>query len=281
MFTLNCRGRLLCLEEPVVMGILNVTPDSFFAGSRIEDEKSLVKQAGKMIQEGATMLDIGGQSTRPGSEKIQMEEELKRVLPAIQTIRKTFPDIFISVDTYYAEVARQAAAEGADIINDISAGWLDPDMGRIVGAAGIPYIMMHMKGNPQNMQGQMDYHELMPDILRYFTERMEYMKQYGIKDIIIDPGFGFAKTIEQNFGILSSLNQLHILEKPIMVGISRKSMIWKTLNTTTENALNGTTVLNTIALMKGAQIIRVHDVKEAMECIRLTEKMKVAVKVSA
>jgi dihydropteroate synthase len=270
MFTLNCRGRLLCLEEPVVMGILNVTPDSFFAGSRIEDEKSLVKQASKMIQEGATMLDIGGQSTRPGSEKIQMEEELKRVLPAIQTIRKTFPDIFISVDTYYAEVARQAAAEGADIINDISAGLLDPDMGRIVGAAGIPYIMMHMKGNPQNMQGQMDYHELMPDILRYFTERMEYMKQYGIKDIIIDPGFGFAKTIEQNFEMLSALHQLHILDKPVLVGFSRKSMIWKTLQTTPENSLNGTTVLNTIALMKRCHILRVHDVKEAVECIKLT-----------
>jgi len=274
MFTLNCRGRLLCIQEPVVMGILNVTPDSFYAHSRIRHEKTLLDKAGKMIQEGATILDIGGQSTRPGSEKISSEEELQRVIPAIEMIRKTFPEIFISVDTYYSEVARQAAQEGADLVNDISAGLLDPDMGRVVGSSGIPYIMMHMKGNPQNMQQMTDYKDLIPDLLRYFTERIEFMKQCGVKDIIVDPGFGFAKTIEQNFSLLSSLNQLHILDKPVMVGLSRKSMIWKTLHTTPEDALNGTTALHTIALMKGCHILRVHDVKEAVECIRLTRLIK-------
>jgi len=274
MFTLNCRGRLLCLENPIVMGILNITPDSFYANSRATEEKTWLEQAGKMIHEGAVILDIGGQSTRPGSEKLPVEEELKRVIPAIRTIRKTFPEIFISVDTYYAEVARQASEEGADMINDISAGVLDSDMGRVVGQAGIPYIIMHMKGNPQTMQHHTDYTELMPDLLRYFTERIEYMKQFDITDFIIDPGFGFAKTIEQNFSLLSSLNQLHILDKPVMVGLSRKSMIWKTLHTTPEDALNGTTALHTIALMKGCHILRVHDVKEAMECIRLTRMIK-------
>jgi dihydropteroate synthase len=256
------------------MGILNVTPDSFYAHSRIRHEKTLLDKAGKMIQEGATILDIGGQSTRPGSEKISSEEELQRVIPAIEMIRKTFPEIFISVDTYYSEVARQAAQEGADLVNDISAGLLDPDMGRVVGSSGIPYIMMHMKGNPQNMQQMTDYKDLIPDLLRYFTERIEFMKQCGVKDIIVDPGFGFAKTIEQNFSLLSSLNQLHILDKPVMVGLSRKSMIWKTLHTTPEDALNGTTALHTIALMKGCHILRVHDVKEAVECIRLTRLIK-------
>ncbi|MFN5334485.1 MAG: dihydropteroate synthase [Bacteroidota bacterium] len=274
MFTLNCKGRLLCAETPIVMGILNITPDSFYEGSRFENSSTMIHKAGEMIQEGATILDIGGQSSRPGAEPITAEEEWKRIAPAIQSIRENFPEIFISVDTYYASVAQSAVEAGADIINDISAGKLDPEMIPTVAHLNIPFIAMHMKGNPSNMQEQTTYKDLLGDIIDYFTERIQYLHKAGIKDVIIDPGFGFAKTIEQNFKLLSNLEDLQILQMPILAGLSRKSMIYKTLGISPGESLNGSSVLHTIALTKGAQILRTHDVKEAVECIKLTEKLR-------
>jgi dihydropteroate synthase len=263
------------------MGILNITPDSFYAGSRAQEVNNIIEKAAKMINEGATILDIGGQSTRPGAEMLSAEAEWERVQPAIELIRLRFPEILISIDTFHASVAQKAVNAGADIVNDICAGLMDPDMASIVGTLNVPFIAMHMRGTPSTMQTQTQYDDLMNAILDYFTERINALQLAGIKDIILDPGFGFAKNINQNFTILSHLDYLQILERPVLAGLSRKSMIYKTLGITADEALNGTTALHTIALMKGAQILRVHDVKEAMECIRLTEKMKAALKVSA
>ena len=274
MFTLNCKGRLLIINEPIVMGILNITPDSFYAGSRFQENNRIIDTVGHMIEDGATIIDIGGQSTRPGAEKISADEETKRVIPVIETIRKTFPNLFISIDTYYAAVARHSVIAGADIVNDISAGLLDPGMPEAVAQLNVPIIAMHMKGTPQTMQGLIHYEHLIPEILEYFIERISHLEAAGIKDIILDPGFGFAKTIEQNFLLLAGLENLKILQKPMLAGLSRKSMVYKTLNTTPEASLNGTTVLNTIALTKGANILRVHDVKEAAECIKLTSQLQ-------
>ena len=274
MFTLNCKGRLLIINEPIVMGILNITPDSFYAGSRFQENNRIIDTVGRMIEDGATIIDIGGQSTRPGAEKISADEEAKRVIPVIETIRKTFPNLFISIDTYYADVARHSVIAGADIVNDISAGLLDPGMPEAVAQLNVPIIAMHMKGTPQTMQGLTHYEHLLPEILEYFIERISHLEAAGIKDIILDPGFGFAKTIEQNFLLLAGLENLKILQKPMLAGLSRKSMVYKTLNTTPEASLNGTTVLNTIALTKGANILRVHDVKEAAECIKLTSQLQ-------
>jgi dihydropteroate synthase len=274
MFSLNCKGRLLCAETPIVMGILNITPDSFYEGSRFENTTTLIHKAAEMILEGATILDIGGQSSRPGAESITAEEEWERIAPAIQSIRENFPGIFISVDTYYASVAQSAVEAGADMINDISAGKLDPEMIPAVARLNIPFIAMHMKGNPSNMQEQTVYKDLLREIMDYFTERIQYFHKAGIKDVIIDPGFGFAKTIEQNFKLLSNLEDLKILQMPILAGLSRKSMIYKTLGISPEESLNGSSALHTIALMKGVQIIRAHDVKEAVECIKLTQKLQ-------
>ena len=274
MFTLNCKGRLLIIREPVVMGILNTTPDSFYAGSRIESKEYLIEKAAKMLHDGATILDIGGQSTRPGAEIIGIEAELKRVIPAIETVRNQFPECFISIDTFHAEVAKQAVEAGADIVNDVSAGDYDEAMIKTVATLRVPFIAMHMRGTPKTMSAQTAYQNLITDLLDYFREKMNTCRDSGIIDMVLDPGFGFAKNTEQNFELLRNLNALQILGCPLLVGISRKSMIYKTLGISPDEALNGTTVLHTIALQKGASILRVHDVKEAVECIRLSYLLK-------
>ena len=274
MFTLNCKGRLLIIREPVVMGILNTTPDSFYAGSRIESKEYLIEKAAKMLHDGATILDIGGQSTRPGAEIIGIEAELKRVIPAIETVRNQFPECFISIDTFHAEVAKQAVEAGADIVNDVSAGDYDEAMIKTVATLRVPFIAMHMRGTPKTMTAQSTYQNLITDLLDYFREKMNACRDSGIIDMVLDPGFGFAKNTEQNFELLRNLNALQILGCPLLVGISRKSMIYKTLGISPDEALNGTTVLHTIALQKGASILRVHDVKEAVECIRLSYLLK-------
>jgi dihydropteroate synthase len=269
MFTLNCKGRLLVVDKPLVMGIINTTPDSFYEDSRKQTVDAILKQAEAMIRDGAAILDIGGQSTRPGSPVISADEELKRVIPAIEAIAKHFPATFMSVDTYYAVVAREAVAAGVSIINDISAGSMDENM--IATAAGlkVPYVLMHMKGTQQTMQQSAQYENVTREVLDFFIAKVDELKKAGIHDIIIDPGFGFGKTIAHNFELLRNLEVFKIINHPLLLGISRKSTIYKTLGITAAEALNGTTVLNTIGLMNGATIIRVHDVKEAREVIRL------------
>lgn len=271
MFTLNCRGRLLTLEQPVVMGILNITPDSFYEGSRIGSEETLLQQAATMIAEGTAILDIGGQSSRPGAHLLTAAEEAGRVIPALTLLRRHFPEVFLSVDTFYSEVARQAADAGADIINDITAGSADPAMISTVAHLKLPYIAMHMKGMPQNMQEQAHYDDVTREVIQFFIEKLNSLADAGLHDVIIDPGFGFAKTAAHNFRLLKQLEEFHLLRKPLLVGLSRKSTIYKTLGVTAADALNGTTVLNTIALQKGAHILRVHDVKEAREAIQLLQ----------
>ena len=269
MFTLNCKGRLLVIEKPVVMGIINVTPDSFFANSRTENTDAVLQKAEQMLNEGATILDIGGQSTRPGSEKLNPEEELKRVIEPIKVISEKFPEAIISIDTYYADVAREAIAAGASIVNDISAGSMDEKMIESVATLKVPYVLMHMKGTPQTMQHDPHYDNVTKEVLDFFIRKKAEFQKAGITDVIIDPGFGFGKTIEHNFELLHSLSVFKMLDSPILFGFSRKSTIYKTLQISPEEALNGTTVLNTIGLMKGASIIRVHDVKEAFEAVKL------------
>lgn len=271
---LNLGGKLSTTERPLVMGILNITPDSFYVGSRFSLTDNYLETAGKMLESGASILDIGGYSSRPGAEDISTEMEKDRVLPAVTAIRNTFPDALISIDTFRAPVARASVEAGANIVNDISGGTLDGNMFETVGELGCPYILMHMRGTPQNMQLHTEYTSLFSDVYRYFTERIHLLKEAGVKDIILDPGFGFAKTVAQNYDLLGRLQDFQSLGHPILAGISRKSMIYKTLGTTAEEALNGTTVLNTIALMKGASILRVHDVREAVEAIRLIEQMR-------
>ncbi|MCM5528268.1 dihydropteroate synthase [Parasegetibacter sp. NRK P23] len=273
MLRINYRGKLFIAEKPVVMGIINVTPDSFYAGSRT-GLNELVAKAGRMLEEGAAMLDIGGQSTRPGSSTISAEEEIQRVVPAIQTLYTHFPDALLSIDTYYASVAKAAFEAGAGIINDISAGLMDEAMLPTVAALGAPYIAMHMKGTPATMQQQPEYNNIGQEVLDYFIERIHACRSAGIKDIILDPGFGFGKTTAHNFELLRKMELLHIPGLPLLAGVSRKGMIWRTLGITAEEALNGTTVLHTVALMKGAAILRVHDVKEAVECVRLVGDIK-------
>lgn len=253
------------------MGIINATPDSFFSGSRQQTIDAALEQAAKMIHEGATILDIGGQSTRPGSEKIIATEETERVITVIGVIHKAFPEAIISIDTYYAAVAKEAVEAGASIVNDISGGLMDEQMLSTVAALKTPFICMHMKGTPQNMQEHAVYENITKEVLEYFIERTEACRLAGINDVIIDPGFGFSKTIAHNFELLRNLANLKMLEKPVLLGISRKGTIYKTLGTTAEEALNGTTVLNTIGLLNGAAILRVHDVKEAMEAIKLVQ----------
>ena len=274
--TLNCNGHLLDLSEPIVMGILNVTPDSFYKGSRIETEKDLLFQAERMLTEGAKILDIGGMSSRPGADIIAEKEELKRVLPAIKAVLKHFPKALISVDTFRASVAQASVDEGARLINDISAGRVDDKMFEtLVALKNVPYILMHMKGaSPATMQRAAHYEDIAVEILDFFIERLGILRGLGVKDIILDVGFGFGKTIDHNFILLKKLHVFKILEIPILAGLSRKGMIWKTLNITAEEALNGTTVLNTIALQQGAKILRVHDVKEAVETIQLFKKLQ-------
>ncbi|MEM7086607.1 MAG: dihydropteroate synthase [Bacteroidota bacterium] len=256
------------------MGIINVTPDSFYAGSKMETSDAVLQQAEKMISEGATFLDIGGYSSRPGADHVSQDEELSRVLPAIETVIKEFPETLISIDTFRSKVAKKAVEAGAALVNDISAGLMDSEMIPAVAKLQVPYIMMHMKGTPQNMTTQTDYSNMVTDILHYFSERIAVARKAGINDIIADPGFGFSKTRTQSFTMLGNLELFKKLDLPFLVGISRKSMIYKTLDITPDQALNGTTALHSIALLKGASILRVHDVKEASECITLTGKLQ-------
>lgn len=272
--TINCKGKLIDLSTPKVMGILNVTPDSFYDGGQYKDEQSILNQVETMLNEGATFIDIGGYSSRPGADDVSATEELNRVIPVVELILKHYPETLISIDTFRSEVAKKSIEAGAAIVNDISAGHLDDNMITTIGQLGVPYIMMHMKGNPKTMQQQTDYDDLIKDINSYFAERIAKAHAAKINDIIIDPGFGFAKTTEQNYELLNNMELLQIVDKPILAGVSRKSMIYKTLNTTSENALNGTTALHMVALQKDAKILRVHDVKEAMECITLFNQLK-------
>ena len=269
MFTLNCKGKLLTIEQPLVMGIINATPDSFYKGDLPAGLEEIVVQVGKMTSEGASIIDIGGQSTRPGSERISASEEIQRVIPVIDSILTTYPQTIISIDTYHSEVALAAIKAGASIVNDISAGSLDPEMIHCVSSLKVPYICMHMKGSPEHMQNNPTYDDLIKEVLDFFIDKIEQCKKAGIKDIIIDPGFGFGKTIQQNFILLKQLSVFKILDKPILAGLSRKSMVYKTLNVDVTAALNGSTVLHTIALQQGASILRVHDVKEAMQAVTL------------
>jgi dihydropteroate synthase len=269
MFTINCNGRLLVLDKPVVMGIINATPDSFYSGSRKQTTTEVVQQAADMLAAGATILDIGGQSTRPESETVGADEEMNRVIPAIQAIQQQFPDCYISVDTYHASVAKAAVEAGASMVNDVSGGCMDVDMLSTVAQLRVPFICMHMKGTPANMQLNPTYDNVTKEVLEFFIKQVEQCRLAGIHDVIIDPGFGFGKTIEHNFILLKELQLFSILQKPILLGISRKSSIYKTLGVTADEALNGTTVLHTIGLLNGANILRVHDVKEAMEAIKL------------
>ncbi len=256
------------------MGILNLTPDSFFEGSRVStDKKSVLVEAEKKIKEGADFLDLGGYSTRPGARDISIEEEISRVIPAISEIKLNFPDTLISVDTFRSQVAKAAVEAGAELVNDISAGNLDSEMLPLLAKLGVPYIAMHMKGSPQTMQQETTYSDLVPEVLAYFGNKVEQFRKFGIKDVIIDPGFGFAKTREQNFELLRNLRSLKRLGLPVLVGVSRKSMIYKTLEISANEALNGTTALNMFALLQGADILRVHDVKEAKETIELAAQI--------
>lgn len=271
--TINCNGQLIDLSTPKVMGVLNVTPDSFYDGGSISDDKTLMTKVETMLNDGATFIDIGGYSSRPGADDIAVIEEIKRVIPKIELIIKHFPEVLISVDTFRSEVAAKAIKSGAALVNDISAGILDDQMIPVVGNLGVPYIMMHMRGTPQTMKQLSDYDDIIKDINLYFAKRIALAIEHKINDIIIDPGFGFAKSIDQNFELLKNLELLKIVGRPILAGVSRKSMIYKTLNVTSKEALNGTTALNMLALNNGASILRVHDVKEAMECIALFNKM--------
>ena len=267
--TINVRGRLVSLDEPQVMGILNVTPDSFFATSRCRSEEEIRQRVCMMRREGATMVDIGAYSSRPGAEEVSVEEELRRLLPAIGIVREEWPDAIISVDTFRAEAARQAVEAGADIINDISGGEMDKDMFRTVAELHVPYILMHMQGTPQDMQKAPHYDNLMCEVFRSLGERVEELHEMGVADVIVDPGFGFGKTMAQNYEMMARLGEFRLLGCPILVGISRKSMVYRLLDATPEESLNGTTALNTIALMNGASILRVHDVREAVEAIKI------------
>ncbi|MCX7548277.1 dihydropteroate synthase [Xanthomarina sp. F1114] len=272
--TINCKGELIDLSTPKVMGILNLTPDSFYDGGKYKNESEILSQVYTMLKHGATFIDIGAYSSRPDANHISELEELNRLLPMVSIILKEFPDTIISIDTFRSQVAKQAIESGAAIVNDISAGKLDQNMLNTVAKLQVPFIMMHMKGTPQNMKQQTSYKNLIKEVLFYFSERIDQARALGIVDIIVDPGFGFAKTKEQSFEILKHLELFKMLDKPILSGVSRKSMIYKTLENSPKEALNGTTVLNTIALQKGTSILRVHDVKEAVECIKLLQQLK-------
>ena len=272
---INAGGRLLDLEIPRVMGILNITPDSFYKGSRFYNDEEILKAAAMMMMDGADILDIGGYSSRPGAKEISIEEEGKRVLRAIKLISHELPEAILSVDTFRAEIARKAVLEcGAQIINDISGGDADDKMFSTVRELNVPYILMHMKGVPRTMQNNPVYEDIVADILKWFGDRIFRLRSGGVKDIIIDPGFGFGKTINHNFELLRRLGDFSIAGLPVLAGISRKSLIWKTLDITSDDALNGTTVLNAIAILNGADILRVHDVKEAVQTIKLIMKIR-------
>lgn len=271
--TLNCKGRLLSLQQPVVMGILNITPDSFFDGGTLSSTDAALQRAAEMISHGASILDVGGYSTRSGAGDVPVFEELARIIPVIEGIAKKFPDCFISVDTFRAQVAREAVMSGAHIINDISGGDDDPLMFETVASLKVPYILMHKKGHIGTMQQNPEYADVVTEVMDSFHPKIMLLKQLGVSDVVLDPGFGFGKTISHNFELLNRLDEFHIFGLPVLAGLSRKSTVYRTLGITAQEALNGTTVVNTIALLKGAHILRVHDVKEAMECVTLTTKL--------
>jgi len=270
---INCKGQLIDLSIPKVMGILNVTPNSFFDGGKYSNEDEIISQVDKMLSEGATFIDIGAYSSKPSAEFVTQQEEIERIVPVIELILKHFPETLLSIDTFRAEVAKASIESGAAIINDIAAGELDNKMFDVIAKYNVPYIMMHMRGNPQTMQSLTQYEDIVKEMLFYFSEKVQQARVLGINDLILDPGFGFAKTTDQNYEVMQKMELFNVLELPVLVGISRKSMIYKTLNNTAQEALNGTTFLNTFALTKGAKILRVHDVKEAMECVTLYNKM--------
>lgn len=275
MITLNLRGRLLELHEPQIMGIVNVTPDSIYSESRTPDEEHIAQRVKQMMNDGADMIDIGGYSSRPGANDVSTEEEMNRLRRGLRIIRKLYPDVPVSVDTFRADVARMCIEEeGADIINDISGGMMDRQMFRTVAQLHVPYIMMHMQGTPDSMQLAPHYDNLRQEVMLYFAERIDRLCQMGVKDIIVDPGFGFGKTMEHNYELMAHLEDFHVFGLPLLVGISRKTMIYKLLGGTPQTSLNGTTVLNTIALTRGAHILRVHDVKEAVEAKRIVGMCK-------
>lgn len=271
---INIKGKLLDLHTPIVMGILNITPDSFYAGSRNSTLTDAIEQAEKIISEGGTIIDVGGQSTFPTSTMLSADEELKRITPIVKEIRGKFPQAIISIDTFYSRVAQVAVEElGADLINDISGGQIDDNMFETIAKLNVPYILMHMRGTPQTMQQHTNYDNFIGDILYYFSEKVAKLNHLGINDVIIDPGFGFSKTLDQNYKLMANIKYFDIFELPLLVGISRKTMIHKLLNTTPADSLNGTSVLNMYALQSGANILRVHDVKQAVECINIFEKL--------
>jgi dihydropteroate synthase len=270
--TITCAGKLVSLAHPLVMGILNMTPDSFYEGSRIRGTEALLRQAEAMLQEGAAILDIGGYSTRPQAPEVRPEEERVRVIPAIRALRQAFPDCLISIDTFRARIAEEAVEAGANIINDVSGGTLDAAMFATAGRLQVPYILMHMRGTPQTMAQLTEYEDIMLELAQFFEPRIVQLQAAGVRDIVLDPGFGFAKTIDQNFDVLRRLGDLRLLGLPVLAGLSRKSMTYKTLEVPATEALAGTIALNTIALMHGASILRVHDVKEAVQTIKLFKK---------
>ncbi len=276
MYTLNCKGKLLMIDKPLVMGIINTTPDSFYEGHLNKGAEAITTLAAKMIEDGADILDIGAQSTRPGSTRIDADEEIKRAIPVIEAIKKNHPDALISIDTYHSKVAQEAVHAGASIVNDISAGDMDPAMLKTVAALKVPFVAMHKKGSPENMQQNPQYNNVVMEVLDFFIAKIEACKQAGIMDVIIDTGFGFGKTNQHNFQLLKNLAVFKMVDKPILAGLSRKGTIYKTLGITAEEALNGTSCLNTIALLNGAAILRVHDVKEAKQAIQLLDAYKAA-----
>ncbi len=271
--TINLRGKLMNFSVPKIMGILNITPDSFYDGGRYNSKEKILRQIEKMIISGADIVDVGGYSSRPGAKDISIEDELNRVIPVIEIIKKKFPETIVSIDTFRSRVASEAIISGADIVNDISGGNLDSNMFETVSKHKVPYILMHMRGNPENMMSKTNYENVTKDVCKYFSQRVDKAHSHGINDIIIDPGFGFSKTTQQNYELLNNLEFFKEFQKPIIIGISRKSMIYKTLNTTPDKALNGSSVLHTISLMKGANILRTHDVKEAVECVKIVSQL--------
>jgi len=274
-YSLNMRGRLVTIDRPWVMGIINVTPDSFYSGSRVNDEQVLVDRVMQMMAEGADVLDVGACSTRPGSESVDAQGEMKRLQWALAVIRRVAPEAILSVDTYRADVARRCVEDwGVDIINDISGGTIDDKMFATVAGLHVPYVLMHMRGTPETMTTMTDYDNVAADVLEWMARRIDGLRQMGVADVIADPGFGFAKTLEQNYELLARLDAFHALNAPLLVGVSRKRMIYTPLACTADDALNGTTVINTLALQLGAHILRVHDVKAAVEAVKLTSMFR-------
>lgn len=271
--TLNCKGKVVDISKPSVMAILNLTPDSFYQNSRAKSIDDALSKVEHFVKAGARFIDLGAYSSRPGAAEVSEEEELERMVPAIKAINQSFPEVLLSVDTFRAKVAEEGIHAGAHLINDIAAGNLDENMFETVAKLQVPYIMMHMKGTPQNMQDSPTYENVTKEVFAYFSEKIKTLQNLGVKDIILDPGFGFAKTLEHNYQLLKEMELLNFFELPLLVGFSRKSMITKALGIKTEEALNGTTVLNTTALLKGANILRVHDVKEAVECVELVNRI--------